>query len=91
MNSCGNSTSHFKFPAYFFRRMLVKYYADGLRQLFLDFAQTCFHAKPNKQIVKQRKENDMTENEISYKIIGAAIEVQKSIGTSPFCTNTNIS
>jgi GxxExxY protein len=34
----------------------------------------------SKIIAKQRKEDCMTENEISYKIIGAAIELHKSIG-----------
>ena len=35
---------------------------------------------PHVRNAKQRKENNMTENEISYKIIGTAIEIHKSIG-----------
>ncbi len=46
----------------------------------ITFVYTLFHAKLPKKIAKQRKENIMTENEISYKIIGAAIEIHKSIG-----------
>ncbi len=36
--------------------------------------------KAAKIIAKHRKENCMTENEISYKIIGAAINIHKNIG-----------
>ncbi len=47
----------------------------------ITFVYTLFHAKLPKKIAKQRKENIMTENEISYKIIGADREIHKSIGT----------
>ena len=46
----------------------------------LTFIYILFHAKLPKKIAKQRKENNMSENEISYKIIGAAIEIHKIIG-----------
>jgi GxxExxY protein len=39
-----------------------------------------FHAKYAKVIAKGAKEEKMHENEISYKIIGAAIKTHKAIG-----------
>jgi hypothetical protein len=38
-----------------------------------------FHAN-YKKITQRVHKDDMTENEISYKIIGAAIEIHKNIG-----------
>ena len=41
--------------------------------------------------MKRKKRKEMTENEISNKVIGAAIEIHKSIGTGALCTAINLS
>lgn len=44
------------------------------------FCIKLFHAKSIKKIAKSAKKPIITENQISYKIIGAAIEIHKNIG-----------